>query len=334
MKFSVMLPFVPRRPEQALPFAGLVSWSSAVRLWQGQGLLTEGHHIYSYLAGAGFRFPVGFGVSLMPFRHPYDAAVQARSLALTTGQPVVAGYGPGALQLQGALMGREYRSQVGACREYLTVLRQLLDGEVVDHSGEFFEFRGQLEPYPAPRVEVGLGVLRKGAGQVAGESADVAITWMTPAGYLAEVLVPAIDSGATQKGRKRPRLTAIVPLALARDDRDPSVLALAGNRAHLLLPHYQSMLRAGGLDITGTPEKDVEQLIAGDVFLFGDEDELARKLDVYRQAGVDEVVLNVTGVCAVHGPEAAVRELATILRHMKRYPSEAPNKWARGERVA
>ncbi|HEY8979818.1 MAG TPA: LLM class flavin-dependent oxidoreductase [Streptomyces sp.] len=334
MKYSVMLPFVPRRPEQALPFAGLVNWSSAARLWQGQGLLTEGHHVYSYLAGAGFRFPIGFGVSLMPFRHPYDAAVQARSLALTTGQPVVAGYGPGALQLQRAVMGREYRSQLGACREYLTALRRLLDGEVVDQSGEFFEVHGQLEPYPAPRVEVGLGVLRKGSAQVAGETADVAITWLTPAGYVAGTLAPALDEGAARAGRKRPRIVAIVPVALARGDRDPLAIALASNKAHLSLPHYQSMLRAGGLDITGVPETDVKQLIAGDGFLYGEEDELARKLHAYRQVGVDEVVLNVTGVSAVHGPEVAVRELAAILRLMSEYQGETGNEYTNEEQVS
>ncbi|WP_405785641.1 LLM class flavin-dependent oxidoreductase [Streptomyces sp. NBC_00138] len=315
MKLSVMLPFVPKRPEQALPFAGLVNWSSAARLWQGQGLLTEGHHIYSYLAGAGFRFPVGFGVSLMPFRHPYDAAVQARSLALTTGQPVTAGFGAGALQLQRAIMGQEYRSQLGACREYLTAVRQLLDGEVVDRSGEFFDIHGQLDPFPSPRVEVGLGVLRKAAAGLAGEVADVAITWLTPAHYIEETIAPAMAEGARRAQRgTAPRIAAIVPVALAQGDRDPVAIALASNKAHLSLPHYQSMLRGAGLDITGELASDANELIKRQGFLYGDPDELAEWLTAYEQAGVDEVVLNVTGVSAVHGPQVAVRELAAILK--------------------
>lgn len=314
-----MLPFVPRRPEQALPFAGLVSWSSAARLWQGQGLLTEGHHVYSYLAGAGFRFPVGFGVSLMPFRHPYDAAVQARSLALTTGQPVVAGFGAGALQLQRSVMGKEYSSQLGACREYLTAVRGLLDGKVMDVSGEHFEVHGQLQPYPSPEVEVGLGVLRKGAARLAGEVADTAITWLTPANYLSDTLLPAINEGVHRSERDRgPRLVAIVPVALAHEDRDPVQLALASNKPHLSLPHYQSMLRSSGLEITGDPAVDAHELLAHDGFLYGDEEELTRKLLAYRDAGVDEIVLNTTGVSAVYGPEVAVREVAAILRHLEK----------------
>ncbi|AJE84329.1 MULTISPECIES: LLM class flavin-dependent oxidoreductase [Streptomyces] len=318
MKTSVMLPFVPKRPEQALPFAGLVSWSSADRLWQGQGLLTEGHHVYSYLAGAGFRFPVGFGVSLMPFRHPYDAAVQARSLALTTGQPVVAGFGPGALQLQRSVLGKEYASQLGACREYLGAVRRLLDGEVLDFSGDHFEVHGQLQPYPSPPVEVGLGVLRKGAAKVAGEVADAAITWLTPAPYLAGTLAPALAEGAARAGRPAPRIVAIVPVALAAEDRDPVRLALASNKPHLSLPHYQSMLRSSGLEITGDPALDARELVAHDGFLYGGEEELTEKLLAYRDAGADEVVLNATGVCAVYGPEVAVRELAAILRHFEK----------------
>ncbi|NGO46571.1 LLM class flavin-dependent oxidoreductase [Streptomyces ureilyticus] len=319
MKTSVMLPFVPKRPEQALPFAGLVAWSSAARLWQGQGLLTEGYHVYSYLAGAGFRFPMGFGVSLMPFRHPYDAAVQARSLALTTGQSIVAGFGAGALQLQRSLLGREYSSQLGACREYLGAVRRLLDGEELDVSGEHFEVHGQLQPYPAPQVEVGLGVLRKGAAGVAGEVADAAITWLTPADYVSGTLAPAIAEGARRAERKgKPRIVAIVPVALAAADRDPVQLALASNRPHLSLPHYQSMLRSSGLEVTGDPDVDAGELVAKDGFLYGDEDELAKKVLAYRDAGVDEIVLNITGVSAVYGPEVAVRELAVLLRHFEK----------------
>lgn len=317
MKISVMLPFVPRRPEQALAFAGLVNWSSAERLWQGQGLLTEGHHIYSYLAGAGFRVPVGFGVSLMPFRHPYDAALQARSLALTTGQSVVAGFGPGAVMLQEACMGKPYSSQLGACREYVTIVRRLLDGEMVDFTGDHFELHGQLQLSPSPRVEVGLGVLRKGAAGVAGEVADVAITWLTPAAYVDEVLVPALTEGARRAGREeRPRLVAIVPVALAKEGRDPVEVALASNKAHLSLPHYQDMLRSSGMDIVGDAAADARQLVDGHGFLHGDPDELAEQLAAYRKAGADEVVLNVTGVAAVNGPEVAVREVAAILRHL------------------
>lgn len=92
--YSVLIPFLPRLPEQVLPYAALVHWTHAQRLWQGQSLMVEPHHGFVHAAGAGFRVPTGLGVTLMPLRHPYEAALQARSLALATGQPVVATSGP------------------------------------------------------------------------------------------------------------------------------------------------------------------------------------------------------------------------------------------------
>lgn len=75
-------------------------WSNASRLWQGQSVMIEPHQGFVAAAGGGFRVPTGLGVTLMPLRHPYEAALQARSPAMATGQPVIAGFGPGGRLLQ------------------------------------------------------------------------------------------------------------------------------------------------------------------------------------------------------------------------------------------
>ncbi|CAL9525635.1 LLM class flavin-dependent oxidoreductase [Streptomyces sp. enrichment culture] len=317
--YSVLVPFVPRRPEQMLPFAGLVRWTGAHRLWQGQGMITEPHQGFAHAAGAGFRVPTGLGVTLMPMRHPYEAALQAKSLSLMTGESVVAGFGPGSRDVQRAMRGEPYRSPLTAAREYLTAVRAALTGtpEVVD--GEFWHQAGRIAPLPGPRIDLGLGVLRPKMAEVAGERADMAITWLTPARYLARHVVPALAAGARRAGRAAPRVTAIVPLALAGDDRDPARLALASNGAHLRLPHYRDMLRRGGVALPDGAFADGDEtaqalaLVKGDAFLYGTADELKEKLAAYTGAGVDEVVLNVTGVASLHGPQAASQELRTLL---------------------
>lgn len=81
----------------------MVKWTHAERLWQGQSLLMEPHQGFVSAAASGFRVPVGLGVSLMPMRHPYEAALQARSVAMTTGHSVVAGFGPGSRSFQAGL---------------------------------------------------------------------------------------------------------------------------------------------------------------------------------------------------------------------------------------
>ncbi|OEJ39803.1 5,10-methylene tetrahydromethanopterin reductase [Streptomyces agglomeratus] len=316
--YSVLIPFVPRRPEQVLPYAALVQWTGARRLWQGQSLVLEPHQTFAHVAGAGFRVPVGLGVTLMPLRHPYEAALQARSLAMLTGQPVVAGYGPGGTSLQRSLLGSPYRSPLTAAREYLGVVRGLLTGaseeEVAAAGGEYFSCHGRLAPYPAPQVELGLGVLRPGMARVAGELADVAITWLASADYLAEQIMPALREGAATAGRPVPRVAAMVPLALTRPDREPAELALASNAAHLQAPHYQDMLRRSGIEARDEePLARAKALVDGDAFLSGDLDALTEKLARYERAGVDEVVLNLTGVANLFGPQAAMAELKTLL---------------------
>jgi alkanesulfonate monooxygenase SsuD/methylene tetrahydromethanopterin reductase-like flavin-dependent oxidoreductase (luciferase family) len=312
--YSVLLPFLPRRPEQILPYAGLVHWSNASRLWQGQSVMIEPHQGFVAAAGAGFRVPTGLGVTLMPLRHPYEAALQARSLAMATGQPVTAGFGPGGRPLQRSLLGEPYRSPLTAAREYLSIVRGLLAGDGVDVRGEYFSCRAEMPRYPAPKVEIGLGVLRPGMARLAGEVADVAVTWLTPAHYLRDTVLPAMREGAGGKGRRTPRLTAIVPLALARPDREPAELALASNAAHLQGAHYIDMLRRSGTDVAGDdPAANAKALVDGGAFLSGDPDELVAKLGAFRDAGVDEVVLNLTGVCNLYGPQAALDETKRIL---------------------
>ena len=313
--YSVLIPFVPRRPEQVLPYAALVQWTHARRLWQGQSLLVDPAQGFAFAAGAGFRVPTGIGVSLMPLHHPYTAAVQARSLALTTGQPVLAGFGPGAPAFQGHLLGAPYASPLTAVREYLGTVRGLLSGRPVATDGDYYSCHAALPPTPGAVVELGLGVLRPGMARLAGELADAAITWLTPAGYLRDTVVPALCEGAALAGRTaRPTLTAIVPVALPVADRDPAEFALAGSGAHLQGAHYRDMLRRAGIDTTGAdPALDAKALVAGGAFVSGELPVLVAQLQEFAAAGADEVVLNLTGVFAACGPQVAMDQLKRIL---------------------
>ncbi|MGJ5755228.1 LLM class flavin-dependent oxidoreductase [Streptomyces puniciscabiei] len=315
--YSILMPFAPPRPEQLLPYAALTQWSGAHRLWQGQAVLNQPHHAFTYAAAAGFRIPVGLGVALMPLQHPYEAALQAHAVAAATGHSVVAGFGPGAAVFQRSMLGRPYRSPLTAAREYLTVVRGLLGGELVEQDGEYFSCHGKLPAVPRPPIEVGLGVLRPGMARLAGEVADVAITWLTPARYLREVIMPALREGAEAAGRPVPRVVSIVPVALAAPDRNPVALAYASNLGHLQLPHYADMLGRSGIQIdTADPQAGAAALVEGGAFLYGGPEQLTDTFAEYREAGVDEIVLNVTGVLGLHGGQAALRELETILKEV------------------
>lgn len=313
VRFSAMLPFTARHLEEVLPFAALVHRLGTPRLWQGQSMHIEPHHQGVVAAGAGLPIPMGIGVALMPFRHPIEAAVQARSAAVISGHPMVAGYGPGSLSLQVSLMGSAYSSQIGASREYLTIMRGLLAGTVVEFHGEFFHCHAGLPPMASPPVELALGVLRKRMAQLAGEVADAAITWLSPASYIREQLRPAMAAGAQSAGRPEPRIVAMIPVALREPGRDAVDLALASNSAHLAAPHYQDMLRRSGVRITGDDRRsDAAAAVTGGAFLYGDAEELQGAVAEFVDAGVDEVVFNLTGVSNTLGAATALRELETL----------------------
>src|SRR5690606_32168474 len=148
------------------------------------------------------------------------------------------------------------------------------------------QLHSALPPLPGQSVEVGLGVLRPRMARLAGELADVAITWLTPASYLAQRILPALEEGAAAAGRSTPRTVAIVPVALPAAGRDPIDLALASNGMHLQTPHYRDMLRQAGVTVDpANPRLSARALLDSHAFCYGEPAEVVKQLDAYRAAG-------------------------------------------------
>jgi alkanesulfonate monooxygenase SsuD/methylene tetrahydromethanopterin reductase-like flavin-dependent oxidoreductase (luciferase family) len=313
MRVSVLYPVMPADPRPVVPFAALVRDGWAARLWQGQSLSADTQQVFAYLAGMGYRVPVGTGVALMPLRHPLDAAIQARSLAVLTGHRTVLGLGPATPDFVAGLHGKPYDSPRDACENYLTEVRRLIgteDGVAAAHGGATVGLPG----LPHPGVETGLGVLRPTLARAAGRVADAAISWMTPPGYVRDTLLPAMAEGAAEAGRPVPRVVTVVHAAVDRPGRNAYRLAYTAAHVHLAGPHYADMLRRAGLRVHHSrPGLGARALVDSGVFLHGTPEHIAARLAEYDRAGVDEVVVNVAGVYSEHGRTDAVRDLQEIL---------------------
>jgi alkanesulfonate monooxygenase SsuD/methylene tetrahydromethanopterin reductase-like flavin-dependent oxidoreductase (luciferase family) len=295
---SVMFPGQPGAAAEAEPYAELVKRGRAARLWLGQSLRAEAQQVVAYLAGGGRQVPVGTSVTLMPLRHPLQAALEARSMALMTGHPVVAGFGASAPEFVSVLNGAPYERPAAAARAYLSTIRALLDGRGL---------RGfRLPPLRHPRVELGAGVLRPGMARVAGECADVAITWMTPPSYVRDVLLPALREGAGD-ARATPRVATVVHVALARAGRDATRLAELAAGHHLRAAHYTDMLRRAGL------EPSPRAMVDSGLYVVGPAERIAERLRAYFASGVDEIILNTSGVFLTEGHVAAIGDAEEIL---------------------
>lgn len=306
--------------DELLAYGRCASRIGAQRFWMGQSMQIETFLALSYLAGSGVDIPMGTSVALTPLRHPYTAAVEARSIAALTGRPAVIGVGPGYPGWVRLLNGRPYRSGRAATVEYVSLLRALLSGEVVRHDGEYFRLHDKLPEMPSPPVEVGAGVLRPRMARAMGGVADVAITLLTPLAFLTERILPELREGAEEAGRPVPRVASTVHVALKRPRRDPRRLAQLGAGTHLRLPHYVDMLNKAGIDADLLdPVSSARMLVESGVFVTGTADEVVEQLNQYTRCGVDEIILNTTGVLAAEGMDAALTDLEEITEAMEKH---------------
>lgn len=320
-RFSVHLPFLPVDVRHIAATAALVDRIPGCRLWLAQSMAIETHQLLAYCAGLGLRVPVGTSVTLMPLRHPYEAALHARSLALLSGRPVIAGYGPGPADFQRALLGSRYRSPLGAAKEYLTTIRALLAGTAAASGSGSSRPAVTLPQLPHPRVDLGLGVLRPAMARLAGEIADAAITWLCPPHYLRDILIPEIRLAAAAADRPAPRVVSIVQVVPAGPRRDPAQLALSVSGFHLQAPHYVDMLRKAGLRIQPSdPASGARALVESGTVVHGMLPQLISGLDAYRAAGVDEIVLNLTALGQHRGALVALRELQQLMTALGAVP--------------
>jgi hypothetical protein len=77
------------------------------------------------------------------------------------------------------------------------------------------------------------------------------------------------------------------------------------------MPHYRAMLSRAGVDVD-SPAAASALLNAG-ACMSGSLADIAEAVAVYEAAGVDEIVLNLSGVATRYGLDAAAAELRTIL---------------------
>jgi alkanesulfonate monooxygenase SsuD/methylene tetrahydromethanopterin reductase-like flavin-dependent oxidoreductase (luciferase family) len=312
---SVILPVQVTDMGMAHPYVKLAAGTRSRRLWSGQSLGLETHAVFDGLSGMGVDLAFGSAVTLMPLRHPYAAALAARSVAALSGRGYVAGVGPGAASLQQALLGAPYRSPLRATGEYVDTMRTLLDGGTTDGSGSYWPTAGlALPPVDTPAVELGVGVLREGMARLAGRVADVAITWLTPLEHVRGTLLPALEAGAAERGRAAPRTVSVVHVVLDRPGRDRTRAALMACERHVMAPHYSAMLRGAGIELADEdPAHRAQALLDAGVIASGTPQDVAGAVAGYHDAGVDEVVLNLGGVFIAEGPGAAARDLTLAL---------------------
>jgi F420-dependent oxidoreductase-like protein len=211
---------------------------------------------------------IGTAVVLTHSRHPLYMAQQALTTQAAAGGRFVLGLGPSHKIVIEDMLGLSYQRPARHVREYVTVVKELMDGGKTSFHGETQRVNASLNvtcDAPPPVLIGALGPLMR---KIAGAVADGTITWMTGPRMLGETLVPEIRAAAEQAGRPSPRIVAGFPVALTNDtgaarEAAGRILAFYGN-----LPSYRATLDAEGVEgpadmaIAGD-EKAIEEAIRG-----------------------------------------------------------------------
>jgi 5,10-methylenetetrahydromethanopterin reductase len=237
------------------------------------------------------------GVAVVPTwpRHPLVMAQQAATAGAACGGRFRLGVGPSHRPVM-QMYGIDFDRPIGHLREYLTIVRALLQNGTVSHIDERFQVTGFLDVeggVGADAPPVLLGVLRAQMARLAGSHADGALCWLGPASYLHDVIAPNIAAGAADAGRATPPLIAELPCALTTDRRAVHEMAARDLAIYPQMPFYRALFEDAGLSLDGRRWSDA---MIDAAVLYGHEDSLAAKVQALFDAGADEVALSPFGV--------------------------------------
>ncbi len=193
---------------------------------------------------------IELGTAVVPTypRHPVAMAQQALTTQAASKGRFTLGIGLSHRFVIEDMYGISYTRHLSHMREYMAVMKPILQRQSVKHEGHEYRANVNLSVQGASPVPVVLAALGPKMLAFAGRESEGTVTWMAGHKALREHVVPRITSAAKDADRPAPRVIAGMPLAITDDpaaarEVAAKVFAIYGN-----LPVYRTMLDRGGLD--------------------------------------------------------------------------------------
>ena len=157
---------------------------------------------------------IGFGTSIVPTfpRHPITMAQGAMTVDQLAPGRLRLGVGPSHRPAIEGTWGIPFRKPLGHLREYVAILRQLLEEGEANFDGEHLAAHARIARPTAVRVLI--SALRGGSFRLSGELTDGAISWMCPLPYLRDAAAPPVD-GIPPRRLLALGIAAMLPIAAA-----------------------------------------------------------------------------------------------------------------------
>ena len=247
----------------------------------------RGYDALTALALAGMqtsRIELGVGVVPTYPRHPAALAQQALTTATASGGRFVLGIGPSHRPGIEEGFGLAYDSPARHTREYLSVMRPLLEQGAVEFAGEFYRVNMELAALERPACPVLVSALAPQMLRLAGELADGTVTWMAGPRAVGQHIAPRIRRAADDCGRATPRVCVGLPTAVTGDESAARRKAAESYERYGQLVNYRRVLDLEGVESPA------------EVAVIGDEASLRRQLETFAEAGATEFVANIFDV--------------------------------------
>lgn len=248
---------------------------------------------------------VGTAIANARVRHPAMTATTAATLAEESGGRFLLGLGVANVALNETMFGLAPTRPVPYMREYVGVLRSVLDGHAEPPPGEYFSVTGFVpDRPPTAKVPIFLAGLLPRMLALAGELADgVFLNLMTTAGLPA--VRAHIDTGLARAGRTRADIVVacLLPCCISTDVEAAARAARQVVAGYALHPAAGKLFSASGFSaellqvrerLTAGEENAAESVSDAmiDAFIVhGRPEVLPERIQGYRDAGVDLPVL-------------------------------------------
>jgi F420-dependent oxidoreductase-like protein len=267
--------------------------------------------LITFAAAATQTRTIKLGTAIVPTfpRHPLALAQQAIAIEQLAPGRFRLGVGPSHQPTIENTWGLKFEQPLSHLREFVGVLRAALSTGEVDVEGPRYRVHTRIAN--PPQVPIMISALREPSYRLAGEIADGAIAWVSPAPYLKQVAMPAIEEGARKAGRTPPPLVAHCFIAV--DEDEDAVREIAEQRAgnYPRLPFYASMFEQAGYP--EAKEGKLSQRMLDAIVVHGNEEQIETGIQEFADAGAGEVIATILPVGA--GRRASVdRALKAIGR--------------------
>ncbi len=292
-KLSVFVTEVrdPRRAVVSTTEAEALGFHGA---WFPSTMASDALTLAALAAAATERIGVGTAVVPMPTRHPMVLAQQALTVQAVARGRFSLGVGTGHPLLVAQAYGVRPMRRLVEVRDHLDALRNALSGPDGSRGGGP---AGLIMVEPSLPVGLVVGALSPRLAALGGALASGVVTWLTPASYIADILVPAVASGAERTNVIAPPTVACVPVILTGDREHARAAAEAEIGVALRLPAFRAMLESAGAIGRGQPaDLGFTDVLLDRVVAWGDQELLVSRLADYARAGVSEIAVAPIGV--------------------------------------